>query len=907
MRINLFLFFLLILLQQTKESNDYVITSINYSESKTRLTAKIKYNKEKFRFKEYSISPKNNKTNIKLIRNLILDIKLECDGIIHFQIYDEDNNRFRPNLTDEAFINYTKKCKHNLDLNDFGLQISKPNKPFYFSLELNSKKIFSLNPKRFLFTDTLINFEILLTSNDIFGFGERNSEFRLATGKYTIWPNDTTYTYRDKRKGGYNLMGHQPIGLHKTINNIFLGLIFENTNAQDFLINSYWFSNFPYSIEHRTIGGIINYYITFGNTPDEAISNIHQIIGRPTIPPFWSFGWHQCRWGYGSTYNLKEVNNKYDYLQIPLDALWTDVDMMENSRNFHLAYSYSDMPKFIEELHNIGRKFIPLVDYAIPKTNEDKYYVMGVNNNAFIMSNYTKSILETAVWPGRSAFPDFFTKSGVDLWFTGLNDYYNLLNYDGMWIDMNEPALLYVLEYGAAEYASTKLLMNIDLNIYSNLPYIPGYRSGHYDIQSKGISVNAYSHENDPKNNYYTMYNVRPLISKKQVKITNDFLRSVKKRPFIVSRANTIGHGKYGFHWLGDNVSTFEDLYYSIAGIFNYNIFGIPMTGADICGFHEDSTDELCARWHNLGALYPFSRNHNEIYKKSQEPFAFFENGVKKKTLNAATNSIRFKYSIIRYIYSQMMLISIGEKGSYFKPAFFEFINDDVLYQSYYMNRYIMAGSCLYYIPNLQKNQWKFNGYFPNWNFNKFPSGEKVFTYDSLRKKGYYLKLEGSYEILHIFIKGGSIIPYQNVIYPYNVKTTNDLRTRNIDLIINPDHFNKASGDVFYDNDQFEILENQDYTHVKIFFSGNSINFNNVNLAKTIYNENYIDNIIENIRILRSQNVFAQINHKVSIAEVFENNGNFSIYNITNNEKKDEIVIEKLFIKIEELKYINLR
>ena len=46
------------------------------------------------------------------------------------------------------------------------------------------------------------------------------------------------------------------------------------------------------------------------------------------------------------------------------------------------------------------------------------------------------------------------------------------------------------------------------------------------------------------------------------------------------------------------------------------------------------------------------------------------------------------------------MLSSIGEKGSYFKPAFFEFINDDVLYQSYYMNRYIMAGSCLYYIPN---------------------------------------------------------------------------------------------------------------------------------------------------------------------------------------------------------------
>ena len=69
------------------------------------------------------------------------------------------------------------------------------------------------------------------------------------------------------------------------------------------------------------------------------------------------------------------------------------------------------------------------------------------------------------------------------------------------------------------------------------------------------------------------MYNVKALISKIQTKITNEYLQSVNKRPFIVSRANTIGHGKYGFHWLGDNISTFEMLLWSISGIFNYNIF----------------------------------------------------------------------------------------------------------------------------------------------------------------------------------------------------------------------------------------------------------------------------------------------------------------------------------------------
>jgi alpha-glucosidase (family GH31 glycosyl hydrolase) len=253
-----------------------------------------------------------------------------------------------------------------------------------------------------------------------------------------------------------------------------------------------------------------------------------------------------------------------------------------------------------------------------------------------------------------------------------------------------------------------------------------------------------------------------------------------------------------------------------------------------------------------------------------------------------------------------MMLISIGEKGSYFKPAFFEFINDDVLYKDYYMNRYIMAGCCLYYIPNLKQSEWSYKGYFPNWNFNKFPSGEKVFTYDSLRNKGYYLKLKGDYDILNIYIKGGSIMPYQNVLLPTLIKSSNDLRNRNIDLIINPDHFNKASGDIFYDMDQVDIIENNDYNHIKIFFSGYSINFNLFNKAITPY-ENYTDNIIENIKIFRAENVIAQIGYKITFAEVYEINGNFSIYNINVDKNKDEIVIKDLFKEIDKLQVINLR
>ena len=73
-------------------------------------------------------------------------------------------------------------------------------------------------------------------------------------------------------------------------------------------------------ITWRTIGGILDFYVLTGPTPNDVITQYFDLIGRPHLPPYWAFGFHLCRWGYGSAEETWEVVKRTRLINFPQEV-----------------------------------------------------------------------------------------------------------------------------------------------------------------------------------------------------------------------------------------------------------------------------------------------------------------------------------------------------------------------------------------------------------------------------------------------------------------------------------------------------------------------------------------------------------------------------------------------------------
>jgi alpha-glucosidase (family GH31 glycosyl hydrolase) len=270
---------------------------------------------------------------------------------------------------------------------------------------------------------------------------------------------------------------------------------------------------------------------------------------------------------------------------------------------------------------------------------------------------------------------------------------------------------------------------------------------------------------------------------------------------------------------------------------------------------------------------------------------------------NIIRKDIKVRYSLIRYFYSQLFLISLNEKGGFFKPVMFEFPEEK---DSYFdIENRIMLGDSILICPFFDNDENDKDFIFPNSNWNKYPSGENIINYfkekSNINRK---VRLSGKKEELHIFLRGGYIIPMQDTFWKY-IMNTYYLRFEKLNLIINLDQNGQSKGTIFFDNDEPDTLQNNKYIRVELEFRNKILNIK-INHIK----ENYIykDDILNSIEIWRINEIYNQniINKGNIILRMKVKNKYVYIKGIIDKETKKMIIFFNNEISLFDLKEINM-
>lgn len=274
-------------------------------------------------------------------------------------------------------------------------------------------------------------------------------------------------------------------------------------------------------------------------------------------------------------------------------------------------------------------------------------------------------------------------------------------------------------------------------------------------------------------------------------------------RPFLLSRSTFAGSGQYMGHWTGDIFSNWEDLRLSVADVLNFQMFGISYSGADICGFVGNTTEELCTRWMELGAFYPFARNHNSETTIDQEPYLW------KTTAEASRIALGIRYSLLPYFYT-LFDESHKQGTGVWRPLVFEYPQHVADFSD--NDRQFLVGTDILVSPVLLENSVTVDA--------QFPPGLWYDWYDysliNSTSSSELVKLTAPLMHIPVHIRGGSILPTKSP--KLLVKDTYETP---YNLIIALDEKSQATGRLYIDDGH--SLQVDAASNVNLIFTNSSL------------------------------------------------------------------------------------
>lgn len=574
----------------------------------------------------------------------------------------------------------------------------------------------------------------------VLGFGEKYARLNRRHKRFNMWNVDQTH--------------HLPSGdptYASTPTYILcskdrrLGVAFDYAGYIWFDVDSSGRGELSATVE----GGGLRIYLAWGETLTQVVRTLYALFGGYTLPPKWALGYHQCRYSYMSQQEVLEVASKFREKGIPCDAVWLDIDHMEGYADFTWdPRRFPEPAKMISQLHALGFRLVTIVDVGIPQRRGYEPYEVLEEVDGFLKTSSGERFVGV-VWPGPCVFPDFARREVRERW-ARLVSKWLAQGVDGIWLDMNEPSIFLLVN--RANEAAKNLCSQPEAEGWVRLSSLPRLNTVGLEKFERYVPLDVtHTLEGGVKVDHSEIHNAYPLL---EAWATREGFRAldVDRRWFILSRAGYTGIQRYAALWTGDNQADWGQLEISIPQLLSLSLCGVPFVGADVGGFFDDADPELLVRWTQLGAFYPFFRNHSSKLSNRREPWAFGQEYEEK-----IAKAIGLRYRFLPYLYSVFWEGSlVGEPVM--RPLAYEFPEDE---RAWDVDTEFMVGPSLLVAPVTQPGARARAVYLP--------AGAGWLDYWTRKtyRGGGWVCVEAPLERIPLFVREGSAIavsdgPYTN-------------------------------------------------------------------------------------------------------------------------------------------------
>ena len=371
------------------------------------------------------------------------------------------------------------------------------------------------------------------------------------------------------------------------------------------------------------------------DSPQAVVRGLAELTGTMPLPPRWALGFHQCRYSYYPDARVREIADRFRRDHLPCDVLWLDIDYMDGFRVFTFdAKKFPDPKATNDYLHAQGFHSVWMIDPGVKKDPDYAVYGSGSREDVWVKTAAGQPFVGK-VWPGDCVFPDF-TMPTTRHWWAGLYKDYLARGIDGVWNDMDAPAV-----FNGPD---------------STMPEDNVHRGGG-DLPA------------GPHRMYHNVFGMLMVSATRQGLLD----ARPERRPFVLTRSNYLGGQRLAATWTGDNNAAMPFLTTAVPMSLNLGLSGQPLSGPDLGGYSGPVTPELYGKWMALGPFFPFSRAHTDKGNPDREPWAF---GPEME--NVARTALERRYRLLPYLYTLAYRASVSG-DPIMQPAFFADPKDPAL------------------------------------------------------------------------------------------------------------------------------------------------------------------------------------------------------------------------------------